>query len=159
VKSVPHQEDNVNDSTDKQRSIADRVDSFPEPWKPKAGDKLVGEISELDERTSEYGTYPIVVVLTSDGSERAFHAFHTVAKNELARQRPRVGDTIAVKYFGKDAEAGYERYRVLVEHATPMEGTEPSWDTMQQEATAELASDTGTDDDPGAWPEGAQAVS
>jgi hypothetical protein len=146
----------VNDNTDNQRTIADRVESFPEPWKPKVGDKLVGHISELDERTSEFGTYPIVTVLTSDGDERAFHAFHTVAKNELSRQRPRVGDTLAVKYFGRDAEAGYERYRVLVEHATPIEGTEPAWERMAAESAAELSS---PEDDPGAWPEGAQAVS
>lgn len=138
------------------KDIGDRVDSFPEPWKPKTGDKLVGEITELDERTSEYGTYPIVSVATDAGDELAFHGFHTVAKNEIARQRPRVGDRIAIKYFGKDEERGYERYRVLVEHATPIEPVEPSWERMEQEAAAELSD--AEDDDPGAWPEGAEVA-
>lgn len=146
----------TNDSTNDPRDIADRVESFAEPWKPKAGDKLVGVITELDERTSEYGMYPIVTVMTDAGGESAFHGFHTVAKNELSRQRPRVGDRIAIKYFGRDADKGYERYRVLVEHATPIEGTEPAWEQMAQEAAAELAGSN--DADPGAWPEGAEAV-
>lgn len=134
-------------------SIADRVDSFPEPWKPNVGDKLVGEVTEVGTRLSEYGDYPLVGVMTESGDELVFHAFHTVAKNELARQRPKVGDQIAVKYFGRDDDRGYERYRVLVIHPhTAREGAGPDWDAMAAESENELESG----DDPGAWPEGAE---
>jgi hypothetical protein len=118
-------------------SISDRVDRFPEPWKPAPGDKLVGTVAGLDERTTEYGTYPIVTIQTDTGQELDFHAFHTVAKNELARQRPVVGDEIAVKYFGRDDERGYERYRVVIEHAQKPEAA-VNWDTIASEAADEL---------------------
>lgn len=134
--------------------LEDRIDSFPEPWKPDAGDKLVGQVVEIGERASDYGdgSYPIVTVLTEAGKEFSFHGFHTVAKNELARQRPRVGDRLAVKYFGKDEERGYERYRVIVEHAEPAQNEPVDWDTIEAASAAELTGD------PGAWPEGAEAV-
>jgi hypothetical protein len=98
-----------------EKTLDERLDSFAEPWKPEPGDKLVGEVVELDERTNEYGTYPVVTVRTDDGEELAFHAFRTVAKNELAKQRPEVGDRIGIKYVGKPEGKDYELYRVKVE--------------------------------------------
>ncbi|HXF37595.1 MAG TPA: hypothetical protein VNO17_10520 [Actinomycetota bacterium] len=119
--------------------IADRVESFPEPWRPEPGDKLVGTIIELGERASEYGgSYPLVTVMTDDGREVVWHAFHTVARSELARQRPEVGDRIAAKYWGRDEDRGYERYRVLVEHRRPAPSAAPDWEKVAEEAEAEL---------------------
>jgi hypothetical protein len=89
-------------------------------------------------------------VLRGDGSETVFHGFHTVAKNELARQRPGVGDRIAIKYFGRDEDRGYERYRILVERAKP-EPEVPDWDQMAAEAAAELA-------EPEATPDGEEVI-
>jgi hypothetical protein len=97
------------------RTLAERLDSFPEPWKPKPGDKLIGEVIDLDERESEYGTYPIVIVASDEGEELAFHAFRTVARNELAKQRPQVGDRIGIAYHGKPEGRDYELYRIVVE--------------------------------------------
>lgn len=108
------------------------------------GDKLVGTITALDERTSDYGTYPIVTVQTDEG-ETAFHGFHTVAKNEIARQRPEIGDEIAVKYFGISSDDhGYERYRVLVDHKSAP-ATTPDWDKLGADAERELRGDWGQD--------------
>jgi hypothetical protein len=96
-------------------NLADRLDSFAEPWMPDAGEKLIGEVVDLDERENEYGSYPVVTVLTDEGDELAFHAFRTVAKNELAKQRPQVGDRIGIKYVGKPEGKDYELYRIKVE--------------------------------------------
>lgn len=125
------------------KSLAERVDSFPEAWRPKAGDKLVGTVVAIDMRDSEYGEepYPIVTIGTEDGDEFAFHGFHTVARNELSKQRPRVGDEIALKYFGKNEERGYERYRVLVIHADQPE-TPIDWDAVAVEADTGTATST-----------------
>jgi hypothetical protein len=124
-------------------ALEDRIDAFPEPWKPAPGDKLIGTVVEVGERASDFGgSYPIVTVLADDGREVTFHAFHTVAKAELARQRPAVGDRLAVKYFGRDEERGYERYRVLVEKAVATPAT-PDWDKMAAEAAEEAAEDAG----------------
>ena len=69
----------------------------------RVGDKLIGTVVDLDERDSDYGDepYPIVTVETDDGNELACHAFHTVARNELAKQRPVVGERIGIAYHGK----------------------------------------------------------
>lgn len=118
-------------------SIDERVDAFPEPWKPNPGEKLVGTVVEVGERVSDYGgTYPVITVLTDDGQEKVAHAFHTVLKNELARLRPAPGDRIAVKYFGRDEARGYEKYRVLVDKPQPAAG--PDWGKMAAEAAEEL---------------------
>jgi hypothetical protein len=118
-------------------SLADRIDSFPQAWKPKAGDKLVGSVSELGERESEYHQTPYPI------------GFHTVAKNELAKQRPSVGDRIGIKYFGKDEELGYERYRIVVEKAEPA-SAEPDWGAMAEETGQELQT---APSDPKRWAE------
>ena len=95
--------------------ISEKDLEFPEAWRPKIGDCLIGTVVSTDERDGEYGTYPIVTVETEGGKRLAFHAFHTVARGELARLRPKVGDEIGIKYHGKDAERGYERYTMRID--------------------------------------------
>lgn len=121
-------------------SLVDRLDSFAEAWRPEPGDKLVGRVVEISERQSEYddGPYPIVTVETDEGEQFAFHGFHTVAKSELAKQRPRVDERIGIAYHGKHADRGYERYRVIVER----ENSGPDWDTIGVHAEAETATQT-----------------
>jgi hypothetical protein len=112
------------------------LDNFAAAWRPEPGDKLIGVVADLDERASQYDedAYPVVTVETDDGRELAFHAFHTVARNELAKQRPQIGDRIAIRYAGRPAGKSYEAYRIVVErpdapprtidwdkHATPDE--------------------------------------
>ena len=107
------------------RSLEDRLESFAEAWKPKVGDKLVGVVVDVDLRASDYGDpYPIVTVQRDDGTEVAFHGFHTVARRELAKKRPQIGDKIGIAYFGKGEPAkpgmsGAELYKVIVEQAEP----------------------------------------
>ncbi len=120
-------------------SILDKLDRVPEPWKPEVGDKLVGEVIELDTRDSGFGEYPLVGVLTEDGREVTWHAFHTVAKSELARKRPKVGDLIGVVYQGKLNGKDYESYRIVVESREPTEATVPDWDAIAADAGAESA--------------------
>ena len=93
--------------------------------------------------------YPVVTVETGDGQELAFHAFHTVARNELAKQRPVIGDRIGVAYHGKRDGKNYESYRVIVER-TEAELKTIDWDkhrhsTTEPRRTSELEDD---DDDP-----------
>lgn len=114
-----------------------RLESFPEAWKPKAGAKVIGKVVLVEEREGEYGTYPVLVVRADDGAEIAIHCFHTVLRNELAKLRPAAGDRIGIKYFGKDAAKGYERYRCIVDR--PQVG--PDWDAIRAKAEAELQGD------------------
>ena len=121
-------------------SLEERLGSFSEAWKPKMGDKLIGKVVGLDERVSDFypEPYPIVVVLTDEGQERSFHAFHTVPRRELASQRPVVGDRIGIAYHGKHEEKGYEQYRIVVEHANAEPAKAPDWDAIGASAEADL---------------------
>jgi hypothetical protein len=125
-----------NESKGEEVPITEQDLEFPEAWRPKAGEYLIGTVTSLDERDGEYGSYPIVTVVTDDGKRLAFHAFHTVARGELARLRPKVGDEIGIKYHGRDAERGYERYTMRVDRP----GAEVDWDRHAAETEGELAS-------------------
>jgi hypothetical protein len=83
-------------------NLADELGrDYASAWRPNPGDILVGEIVDLSEREGFDGElYPIVTVRKTDGVELAFHAFHTVAQNELARLRPSVGTEIGIRYKG-----------------------------------------------------------
>jgi len=89
-------------------------------WRPNPGDALVGEVTDLSANTGYDGApYPIVTVRQDDGRELALHAFHTVARNELAKQRPQIGERIGIKYTGEKATADgrgkFHGYRVAVD--------------------------------------------
>jgi hypothetical protein len=90
---------------------------FAPAWRPEPGDKLIGRVVELGERTTEYGTYPIVTVQTDEGERFAAHAIHTVLASQLAGKRPKVGERIGIVYRGKvkGDEREYHSYRVEVE--------------------------------------------
>ena len=120
--------------------LLSRVENFPESWRPEPGDRLAGKVVEIDERDGGFGPYPVVTIETEDGTEVTAHLFHTVARRELARQRPEVGDRIAIKYFGRRGDANYESYRVAVEKVNPLQKQSPNWDAIESEANEELAS-------------------
>jgi hypothetical protein len=97
-------------------SLNDRLDFFPEAWRPNPGEKLIGTVVDLSTRESEYSPdpYPIIHVATERGEELCVHGFHTVLKSELEKLQPRIGDRIGIAYHGR-SDRGYERYRVIVE--------------------------------------------
>jgi hypothetical protein len=93
---------------------------FADAWRPDPGDKLVGEIVELGQRAGYNDEpYPIVTIKQDDGVELAFHAFHTVARNELAKLRPQIGQRLAVRYEGEkqgaDGKSRYHAYRLATD--------------------------------------------
>ncbi len=103
-------------------TLKDRLDEDPqsvEGWRPEIGQELIGTIVRMDERqTDDYpDPYPILTIKPIEGDLIAFHAFHTVAKTELAGQEPQVGDEIGIRYLGeeKGARYSYHNYRIVVE--------------------------------------------
>lgn len=115
-------------------TLTDRLDQFPEGWRPHPGDKTVGQVVSLDTRDGQYGAYPVVTVAADDGREVAVHAFHTVLRGELARLRPEPGERIGIAYHGR-GDGSYERYRVIVERDRPAGGVD--WDREAQVAAQE----------------------
>lgn len=130
------------------KSMEELLDFDPVSWGSKeepleAGDSLIGEVVEISRGESVFGPYPIVGVIDAEGGQWSWHAFHTVAKNELANQRPQPGDKIGVRYLGKahpDDPQSYVRFRVVVQRATGAHGHPESidWDKVSADAASEM---------------------
>jgi hypothetical protein len=58
--------------------MSERLGMFPEAWKPKEGDQLIGTITELSDRDGGFGDYPVVTVLTEAGDEYAVHGYRVI---------------------------------------------------------------------------------
>jgi hypothetical protein len=98
-------------------------------------------------RESEYGSpYAILTVDAEETStmngepirgEYAWHAFHTMARNEVAKKRPQVGERIGACYHGKgQAAPGMnppERWRLIVDRP-PAEQRAIDWPTVSDDA-------------------------
>jgi hypothetical protein len=82
------------------------------------GDRVIGTVLYVDSRTTEFGTYPILVLKTDLGKEVAVHAFHAVLKREFIDRPPRRGERLGIKFLG-DTERGYKGYRVVWEEVAP----------------------------------------
>jgi hypothetical protein len=111
-----------------------------EGWRPDPGDVLIGDVTAIDEgRGFAERPYPVVTVRTDEGEFVAFHAFHTVAREELGKLEPKVGDRLGVSYLGlvrKGDDSCYELYRMKL---VPAGGdvAEPDWAAIAADAAAE----------------------
>jgi hypothetical protein len=125
-------------------TLEDRLNADVEGWRPEAGDYVLGTVVAVDTREGDYGPYPYVEIEKADGSIVGVHGFHTVLKNELARTKPEVGDTLGVKYFGKVATKpgskydSFEKYRVVHERTSGAREDKPDWGSMEADAKSEL---------------------
>ena len=127
-------------------NLSDRLDSFAEGWRPKPGDKLIGTVTDRDLRESDYEEQEPYVILTVEveegstqagemiapGTEIAWHAFHTIARNEIVKRAPAVGDHVGIAYHGPAEKAApgqkpAERFRLIVDRrSAPPPATEPA---------------------------------
>jgi hypothetical protein len=142
-------------------SILDRLGNKAESWGSKEeplaeGDRLVGKVVALNEGESTFGEYPIIEVEVTSGTEqgseippgtiKAWHVFDTVAKNEVARKKPAIGDEIGAQFIGvQKTKPGstYDSYRnwhVLVEKTTGAVDA-PNWDAHAASAAEEGVND------------------
>jgi hypothetical protein len=88
------------------------------------GAVVIGEVIGFSEFDGGYGPYPIVTLRLDDGSERAVHCQREVLSQELALQRPKIGETLGIKYLGQPEGKRYHRYTVMVERP---EGASFDW--------------------------------
>ena len=108
-------------------NFADTIDQeFPAAWRPDQKDSgdpnpIIGEFVEMQTANTDYGATYVMVLRLEDGSEKAVWLLHTVLKNELARVKPKPGETVGIKYLGKQKTAegskfdSYIGYRVKVD--------------------------------------------
>lgn len=104
----------IASAEERVRQLEEQLSSDVEAWMPAPGEVLSGTVVAIDTRTTDYGAYPALTIQKLDGSELVFHAFRTVALNEVIRQRPKPGDLIAVLYTGVVKGADYHGYRVKI---------------------------------------------
>jgi hypothetical protein len=112
------------------------TNTFAAAWSPREDEALIGTITSVDTREGSYGPYPILTVRQDDGEERAFHAFHSVAKSELEGQEPQVGQRIKVVYKGKVTEnvtRPYHSYSISVRGEPDPSVAEPTPPADQDE--------------------------
>jgi hypothetical protein len=142
-------------------SLEDRLDAdFPPAWRPEPGDKLVGEVVGVSERTGGYGSYPIVTLRCEDGEEVAIHAFRTVLASRLADVKPRIGEQLGVKYEGEidGGERRYHSYKLAIDrpertvdwsaYSEDVPATEPVRDIPADMSELDTPTKRGDDDIP-----------
>lgn len=142
-------------------SALDRLDQEVEGWKPEIADKIFGEVLTVDERPSDYGDpYPYLEIDDEiSGKIIGVHAFHSVLKRDIARQKPVVGDKWGAKYLGQkqtkrtDSRGNtqpFENYNTLHEPVAKAAPPATDWKAMENDAEAELQ-DTGVSDADTEW--------
>jgi hypothetical protein len=105
-------------------TMEQRLDFEPEPWDPKPGDKVVGEVVQVHRYESKFTgkEYPVVDLVTDPETLTGVRIYgsRTVLGNELDRLQPQPGDRLAVKYLGV-IKAGtpdeYHGYKVMLDRA------------------------------------------
>lgn len=126
-------------------SIEDRLGNKAESWIAEPGDKMRGTIVALSTLEGDYGPYPYVEIKEAGtGTYYGWHAFDTVAKNELAKGSPAVGDEIGLFYFGvQKTKPGskyesFKNWQVIVEKPDGGSGVDvPDWNQVANDAAAE----------------------
>lgn len=106
------------------------VEDDSEGWVPtEKGEGVVGIVTKVGETRSDFATdddamCPTVVIQTSDGTKYRIIGYGAVLKRELQDANPKVGDKLAVKYFGerlmkkgKFAGKPYKHYGVAIKRA------------------------------------------
>jgi hypothetical protein len=113
------------DAIARMRAEMDHDDgSAPPLWNADdiEGEQLVGELIRIEDRDTKIGVCKVAIVYDAEADETwSVFLTRSVLKNEFDKQKPRSGDTVGIKYFGKrnsrGATAEYHNYRVRVARA------------------------------------------
>jgi hypothetical protein len=106
-------------------TMEQRLDFEPDPWDPEPGDKVAGEVVQVQRYESKFTgeEYPVVDLVTDADTLAGVRIYgsRTVLGNELDRLQPQPGDRLAVKYVGMVENKGveYHSYRVVLDRAQP----------------------------------------
>lgn len=73
-------------------------------WQREETPEISGRIVQVDSRTNEWGTYPILTLEDEGGTQLAVHCVHSVLRREIARNYDPtsiIGQQIRIKYLGR----------------------------------------------------------
>ena len=107
-------------------TMEQRLDFEPDPWDPKPGDKVTGEVVQVQRYVSKHTgkEYPVVDLVTDPDTCTGVRIYgsRTVLGNELDKLDPQPGDRLAVKYLGMmkpGTPDEYHGYKVLLDRVQP----------------------------------------
>lgn len=94
------------------------------------GDELRGKVIDLDTAWSDAraknhpdGWYPLLTVVREDDKIVKWHAFETVAYNEVIKHEPMPGETIRVVYLGegkaKENQSAPKLFKLVIDGRDP----------------------------------------
>lgn len=86
---------------------------FADAWIPQdEGDTIIGQITQISSRDTEYGTYTIITILP-DGEDTplAVHCTGTILASHIDADQPAVGDRYAIRYAGERQSKNGRTYR------------------------------------------------
>jgi hypothetical protein len=122
--------DQLGDDTDLDDLLDEVIEDDSEGWVPsEPGEGISGVVVAVGETRSDFAKdgedpmVPTVTIRTKDGSKFRVIGYGAVLRRELMDANPKVGDLMAVKYFGeklikKGRFAGkpYKHFGVVVRH-------------------------------------------
>jgi hypothetical protein len=113
-------------------ALAEQLDG-PQPvsWRPDVPTEahppvLVGTLLRVEQGHTSWGPKRIAVIRDLAGEVWSVWLLHKVLVDEFARQAPRIGELLAVKYLGKvipERGSPYEKYRLAIDR----DGNEVQW--------------------------------
>jgi hypothetical protein len=89
--------------------------SFPEPWKPEAGETLIGIVRDRRSVDTDDGQRDVLELERPDGTRVSVWLSRAVLREEIDRANPKLGDGLGIKYLGeREGKSGrpYHLYRV-----------------------------------------------
>jgi hypothetical protein len=106
---------------DLERELREWDGTWPECWKPKPGDILVGTVERYSTGQTMYGPCRTVILRRDDGERVSLWLSSKVLLSQFEQHQPRVGERVGVRYHGKHPERGYKRFSLLVDRDQPAE--------------------------------------
>ena len=108
-----------------------------EEWKPQPGDELIGTITSITERESQYGWYPVIAIAQDEtGTVFEINAARGGILDDVIAHKPKPGDKIGLRFVGpqeKPNGSTWDKFTVAFED----EGnTEPDWERMAKSRNA-----------------------
>jgi len=102
--------------------------TYPDAWRPRAGETLVGVVKNYTTAENQYGEVAVCTVSEEEtGKAVAVWLSSAVLLSLYKRHKPKVGERIGLKYGGTHPEKGYKLYALVVDRP---EEAEPDFDSL-----------------------------
>lgn len=115
---------------DRAQLLRDRLEvDYPAPWKPAPGETITGVFARIEHGWAKHAKECAIMVLADPTTrvETSVWLMHAALKAKLAKERPAIGELVAIKYLGISESSDAAMYRVTVDRPT---GASVDWDRI-----------------------------